>query len=380
MMQRFGKKTILYGLIVAMALLSLAWVIITVYWLRVRSVNQEPKPTQLCTDCEYLSTIYDTENINRQVEKLRTSHTAKCCAGIEEILNLALQKETSRKVYGPHMVCVLFLSVTEAVYNLCDSYKDQKPFVKAVGVLEVKRIGELFKLLWNEHGATIEGPSTQHITHITDEGEIFIRSAGHYRSAFNRVHDRWCRNCMTDSETALNTRPVVSRGSVSLPSCREDRCLCRLHGIEHPGQTDTFRSLSETELEPRNHRSRWCRNWSIALPELRSNWFTSPAEVTGHQKLHSMTDSETALTIRPVVSRGSVSLPVITPLHGIEHPGQTDTFRSLSMTELEPRNHRSRLHGIEHPGQTDTFRSLSETELEPRNHRSRIESDALYGV
>ncbi|KAH3868174.1 hypothetical protein DPMN_031314 [Dreissena polymorpha] len=37
-------------------------------------------------------------------------------------------------------------------------------------------------------------------------------------------------------------------------SCREDRCLCRLHGIEHPGQTDTFRSLSETELEPRNHR------------------------------------------------------------------------------------------------------------------------------
>ncbi|KAH3877516.1 hypothetical protein DPMN_001389 [Dreissena polymorpha] len=96
---------------------------------------------------------------------------------------------------------------------------------------------------------------------------------------------------MTDSETALNTRPAVSRGSVSLqyesyatltmvpvssmsdfdngtqdyvacrtvkilPLCREDRCLCRLHGIEHPGQTDTFRTLSETELEPRNHRSR----------------------------------------------------------------------------------------------------------------------------
>ncbi|KAH3693278.1 hypothetical protein DPMN_192682 [Dreissena polymorpha] len=212
---------------------------------------------------------------------------------------------------------------------------------------------------------------------------------------------------MTDSETALNTRPVVSRGSVSL-----------LHGIEHPGQTDTFRSLSETEREPRNHRSRRCRNGSIALSELSSNWFTGPAEVTGHPKLYSMTDSETALNTRPVVSRGSVSL-----LHGIEHPGQTDTFRSLSETEREPRNHRSRrcrngsialselssnwftgpaevtghpklysmtdsetalntrpvvsrgsvslLHGIEHPGQTDTFRSLSETEREPRNHRSR---------
>ncbi|KAH3877373.1 hypothetical protein DPMN_001236 [Dreissena polymorpha] len=38
----------------------------------------------------------------------------------------------------------------------------------------------------------------------------------------------------------------------------EDRFhhLNRLHGIEHPGQTDTFRSLSETELEQRNHRSR----------------------------------------------------------------------------------------------------------------------------
>ncbi|KAH3888825.1 hypothetical protein DPMN_012864 [Dreissena polymorpha] len=34
---------------------------------------------------------------------------------------------------------------------------------------------------------------------------------------------------------------------------------------------------------------RRCRNGSIALPELLSNWFTSPAEVTGHQKLHSMT-------------------------------------------------------------------------------------------
>ncbi|KAH3715104.1 hypothetical protein DPMN_057810 [Dreissena polymorpha] len=47
-----------------------------------------------------------------------------------------------------------------------------------------------------------------------------------------------------------------------------------------------------------------------ALPELLSNWFTSPAEVTGHQKLHSMTDSETALNTRPVVSRGSVSLQI----------------------------------------------------------------------
>ncbi|KAH3886688.1 hypothetical protein DPMN_010701 [Dreissena polymorpha] len=33
-----------------------------------------------------------------------------------------------------------------------------------------------------------------------------------------------------------------------------------------------------------------------------------PAEVTGHQKLYSMTDSETSLNTRPVVSRGSVSL------------------------------------------------------------------------
>ncbi|KAH3821982.1 hypothetical protein DPMN_123751 [Dreissena polymorpha] len=55
---------------------------------------------------------------------------------------------------------------------------------------------------------------------------------------------------------------------------------------------------------------RRCRNGSIALPELSSNWFTSPAEVTGHQKLYSVTDSETALNTRPVVSRGSVSLQV----------------------------------------------------------------------
>ncbi|KAH3777052.1 hypothetical protein DPMN_178489 [Dreissena polymorpha] len=35
-----------------------------------------------------------------------------------------------------------------------------------------------------------------------------------------------------------------------------------------------------------------------------------PAEVTGHHKLYSMTDSETALNTRPVVSRGSVSLQI----------------------------------------------------------------------
>ncbi|KAH3831880.1 hypothetical protein DPMN_105152 [Dreissena polymorpha] len=51
---------------------------------------------------------------------------------------------------------------------------------------------------------------------------------------------------MTDSEAP----------SALAQSCREDRCLCRLHGIEHLRQTDTFQSLSETELEPRNHRSR----------------------------------------------------------------------------------------------------------------------------
>ncbi|KAH3773115.1 hypothetical protein DPMN_174467 [Dreissena polymorpha] len=76
-----------------------------------------------------------------------------------------------------------------------------------------------------------------------------------------------------------------------------------------------------------------------ALPELSANWFTSPAELTGHQKLCSMTDSEAALNTHPVVSRVSVSLLVRTPIHGIEHLGQTDTFRSLSETELEPRNH-----------------------------------------
>ncbi|KAH3725542.1 hypothetical protein DPMN_051387 [Dreissena polymorpha] len=38
-----------------------------------------------------------------------------------------------------------------------------------------------------------------------------------------------------------------------------------LHGIEHPGQTDTFRSLSETELEPRNHRSRLSNGSTLML-------------------------------------------------------------------------------------------------------------------
>ncbi|KAH3839381.1 hypothetical protein DPMN_112810 [Dreissena polymorpha] len=46
---------------------------------------------------------------------------------------------------------------------------------------------------------------------------------------------------------------------------------------------------------------RRCRNGSLALPELSSYWFTSPAELTGHQKLYSMPDSETALNTRPVV-------------------------------------------------------------------------------
>ncbi|KAH3784592.1 hypothetical protein DPMN_162552 [Dreissena polymorpha] len=108
----------------------------------------------------------------------------------------------------------------------------------------------------------------------------------------------------------LDARLIRRRPSTLAQSCREDRCLCRVHGIEHPGQTDTFRSLSETELEPRHHRSRRCRNGSLALPELSSNWLTSPAEVTGHQKLYSTTDSETALNTRPVVSRGSASLQI----------------------------------------------------------------------
>ncbi|KAH3694802.1 hypothetical protein DPMN_082243 [Dreissena polymorpha] len=95
----------------------------------------------------------------------------------------------------------------------------------------------------------------------------------------------------------------------------------------------------------------------MALPELSSNWFTSPAEVAGHQKLHSMTDSETALNTRPVVSRELVSLQ----LHRIEHPGQTDTFRSLSVTELEPRNHRSRTHGLIW---TDTLRQDARANLD----------------
>ncbi|KAH3806567.1 hypothetical protein DPMN_134890 [Dreissena polymorpha] len=107
---------------------------------------------------------------------------------------------------------------------------------------------------------------------------------------------------VTDSETALNTRPVVSRGSVSLQEicvfyidCSSETKLCG----------DNFAGV------PDNVMPAWrCRNGSIALPELSSNWFTSPAEVTGHQKLYSVTDSETALNTRPVVSRGSVSLQI----------------------------------------------------------------------
>ncbi|KAH3768145.1 hypothetical protein DPMN_169357 [Dreissena polymorpha] len=94
------------------------------------------------------------------------------------------------------------------------------------------------------------------------------------------------------------------------------------------GSVDFYRNCSDYENGFGN---------VAALPELSSNRFTSRAEVTGHQKLYSMTDSETALNTRPVVSRGSVSLQITR----IEHPGQTDTFRSLSETELEPRNHRN---------------------------------------
>ncbi|KAH3819149.1 melatonin receptor type 1B-like [Dreissena polymorpha] len=56
-------------------------------------------------------------------------------------------------------------------------------------------------------------------------------------------------------------------------------------------------------FQSRKNSERRCQNGSIALPELSSNWSTSPAEVTGHQNPHSMTDSETALNTRPVLSR-----------------------------------------------------------------------------
>ncbi|KAH3844971.1 hypothetical protein DPMN_087238 [Dreissena polymorpha] len=88
------------------------------------------------------------------------------------------------------------------------------------------------------------------------------------------------------------------------------------------------------------------RYGSIALPELSSDRFTSPAEVTGHKKLHSMTDSETALNIRPFVSKGSVPL---------QHPGQTDTFRSLS--------EKNSSRGIKIPGVTEDLKLTSDDEF-----------------
>ncbi|KAH3883451.1 hypothetical protein DPMN_007408 [Dreissena polymorpha] len=105
----------------------------------------------------------------------------------------------------------------------------------------------------------------------------------------------------------------------------------RLHGIEHPGQTDTFRSLSETELEPRSRR---CRNGSIALPELSSNWFTN-----GHQHSPSRVvrigvfADYTKLSIRARLTL-SGACPRRNSSRGIIGPGVTKYLKLMSDDDI----------------------------------------------
>ncbi|XP_052219229.1 uncharacterized protein LOC127836599 [Dreissena polymorpha] len=70
--------------------------------------------------------------------------------------------------------------VTGAVYQMCDSHVHHTRYVQAVGITGSKPVGGLYQLFWNENGKTVTQPSIQHITHLQDEGEIFIRHAGLY--------------------------------------------------------------------------------------------------------------------------------------------------------------------------------------------------------
>ncbi|XP_052216071.1 uncharacterized protein LOC127834350 isoform X2 [Dreissena polymorpha] len=168
-------QIVLSCLITVTVVQSVVFLTITIYWSRFRNANNVPKTSQLCADCKDLVPEYDNSGIISQVEQFRTYPSLQCCGGTEDFLRLASQKVTKDTFYSR-----IRYMVTESVYSMCDSDVDQTPYVQAVGIRGYKPIGALNLLLWNENRKTVTQPSIHRITHLHEEGEIFIRRAGLY--------------------------------------------------------------------------------------------------------------------------------------------------------------------------------------------------------
>ncbi|KAH3748187.1 hypothetical protein DPMN_182625 [Dreissena polymorpha] len=109
----------------------------------------------------------------------------------------------------------------------------------------------------------------------SDDGQNSIRKSHHEHDELRRKRrSNLCLNKLTDKKRRLFP-PVAEDDTIAFPGDRQPACTSsttvietpndQLHGIEPPGQTDTFRSLSETELEPRNHRSRMSINKDLCI-------------------------------------------------------------------------------------------------------------------
>ncbi|KAH3804875.1 uncharacterized protein LOC127836537 isoform X2 [Dreissena polymorpha] len=168
-------KPAVYCLITITIVQSVVFLVVTSNWTTIRRVNNEPNTVQLCTVCEVLVPMIDKNGIASQVAKLKEPPNLQCCGGAAEIITLSAQKQTADIFYKR-----IRYMVPEAVYKMCDSSVDQTPYVRAVGITGFKHVGALYQPLWNQNGQTVTQPSINHITHLQDEGEIFIRLAGLY--------------------------------------------------------------------------------------------------------------------------------------------------------------------------------------------------------
>ncbi|XP_052783948.1 uncharacterized protein LOC128219860 [Mya arenaria] len=140
--------------------------------------------TNMCMSCDDLQSFPGFPAVSSEdIDRLRSAKDqSSCCASTDEILRMRIQKKMDEQVYEYNSGLSAELITDILGKNNCDLVQldENVPRAKVVGLVD--HVGSSFqtdlrKVRWNKNGASATNGD---ITHLEEEGEIFIRQDGTY--------------------------------------------------------------------------------------------------------------------------------------------------------------------------------------------------------
>ncbi|XP_052782398.1 uncharacterized protein LOC128218750 [Mya arenaria] len=175
----FAFASILFTFILCISLVS----IISSFAYETRSQRTIRRATNMCVSCDDLQSFPGFPGVASEgIDRLRSAkNKSSCCSSTDEILKLRIRKMMDEQVYEYNSGLPAEIVTISLGKNNCDlvPLDENMPRAKVVGVVDHDRSSyqsDHWKVRWEKNGNATNGK----ITHLEEDGEIFIRQPGTY--------------------------------------------------------------------------------------------------------------------------------------------------------------------------------------------------------